>query len=396
MLQNFSTKEILMTKITSKDLYNKIKSFKFSDSEIAIILQCGRNTIVKLKNTETYSHNNSRITNLLKYYNKLDLTFLKNLLHLNEINKKYENEIFQDKVNNFDNFYHFIQMFEYSYNFIENTPTYNGNLYKNLHQHIRNFHMRCNPYYMMMRTFFNKEIRPNIDFNIDFDKKLIKDLQILSFSSSKFNETALKNNYNLKYLKQLQDIINRNTEKLSKRCQNELKTISFSKTSLDITTLSFNDFIKLLYLLSISYTEDENIRFNIYEDSELNKINYIKNQMTKRDAKKYGNLFFYNFARFFNKDKNYYLLEDVLFNYNFHKIENLDKDKYQRKLYQDVEFRINQTMSLIEIVSGLNYKNGDNYEFIFDGDDEISSEPYNNTRIEKIKSIMHSQEEEEI
>lgn len=375
------------------ELYLKLEDLGFNKTEISNLLNCSRNTLLKIIKKEKIDLKFFKTTRIELFleklqHNKLDRKFCKMVESL-ENNKKYYYDVKYEKFN---------RAFTYAVRYIEKNATKitsvnDEDIVNNISMHLKNYHLHFNPYYFVLRQFFNKETRPLIDFNIDFDNNTIIDFQIKAFNSAKYNKKVIKNNYKLTYKEDFQKIINSNIEQLSQRQKEFIKKnkINFElcKKQANQNKIKFKEFIYLLNIICMNYSKNDYIRFNVYEDSFLNKFNYISKNVDKKVNKLLNNIKSYNFARFFNIDKHYYTLEKILINYNFHTLAGLSKDKYTDKIISDVNYRINELEKLIVMVSGLNYKNEDDYNYFDVFNDE---EDYPNAkeldRIEKIKEIL--------
>lgn len=390
-------------------VYIKLATFGFNKDKMCKLLMCSRNTLKKIEDEEPITEN-KRIEQLFEIVEDADKKFFQQLLELNNNLDKYETYFLQNpKID----MHGFNEAFYYPLRYLkkdkeEKNISNEESVITSIRQHMYNFHMNVNPYYMVMRKYFDKEVRPLLDFNIEFKSKRIKDLQIVTLRTAKFNKMAIEKQYKLDYSNKAKMIFE-DIDKLTERQKNYINENNIVFEDCSIDNMSYEDFINFLYVFSLGYSNKELLRFSIYEDNQLKRMEYISEKVSLRLRKRCKEIKYYNFARFFNIDKDYYELEKVLINYKFHRIwklssmmknnknsskynvaigydDELAKEEYINKLYSEVEFRVKELENLILMVSGLEYKDEDNYKWLYEQEDEednVSNDIYE----ERIKEI---------
>ena len=351
-------------------LYEKLRDLGYNKVEISRHFNCSRNTLDKIIKKEMIDKN-TRIDSLCEIIDELTKEFFDQLDGFEKINQKYIEYTFKYSKTNFKLL---SDAFSYSLDYINKSVSENKSrdledLVTYINLHMFNFHMRLNPYYYIMRGYFNKELRPIIDFNIDFENKRIIDFQIKTMRTAKYNKLGITKGYRLDYSEEIKRILK---GELTERQANEknVKNINLPQ-NLDLKNMTFEQFIDLIYLLSIGFSKSYNIRFMVYEDAYLNKFDYIRDSLKEKKYKdRTESIRYYNLARMLNHTKEFMPIEKVFLNYQLDKISGLSRNMYISKIYNDVAFRLNELENLLVMISGLEYKDENPFSYVINSKDE--------------------------
>lgn len=350
------------------EIYQKLELLGLSKTKIAKCFGCSRttvNNIIKKINIDKLD----RVETLYKNKDFITTSYLDQYDKLKELTIEYEKLISANPRVDFTDFF---KAFSYPKRYLNKDTEHSKN--SNLQEfvaatniHMYNFHMRYNPYYYIFRGYFQKESRPLIDFNIDFDSNEIVDIKVQSLSSAKFNTEIIRKNYDMDYKVAFNNVFNyiQNKDKSEQNSGFDLRLkerqMKFIKdncisigSDVSMDRLSYENFIDLMYVFSLGYSDNHELRFLVYEDTKLDRFKYMEKHMkSSKYKKRLHDIRFYNVARLFNIDNRYEKIEDVLCNYNF---DQLSGDGYIKKIYTDVGFRISELDKLIVMVSGIGMK----------------------------------------
>lgn len=222
--------------------------------------------------------------------------------------------------------------------------------------HMNNFHMKLNPYHLLMRRIFHKEYRPVISFNIDYNKNIIKEFAIDSFDSIDESSAPLRYDFNYR-------------EKWSKKYKTE--------------NIDFNEFVDNL----VDFYEGK-LRYSIYLDEIDNEFDYIYNNLNKEHKKIFKQIKYFDLARLFRHEDKYIKVEELVENF---------KTKFEEvKLLSNPNYRNKHIIEVVGKVAGLSQES--NYvsvedvveSFLDDYDKNVILQDSNNRNkaiIEVIKMI---------
>lgn len=187
-------------------------------------------------------------------------------------------------------------------------PKYDEKFIGFIFGHITNFHMRYNPFSLLLRDFFYKEDLPLLTFNIDYHHKNIKSFYLIEFDND--NSKGY-------------------TEFFNK------KTIQFP--------IAFEEFIDLVHEMVGGWI----VRCNVYLDRDDDELGFIEKNIKKSYIEKLDRIHYYDLSRMFNYFENNSkigpLIEDVLTNFN------VEFDKM--KILTDPKYRGEKIVDLVNMVS---------------------------------------------
>lgn len=188
-----------------------------------------------------------------EYISGKDIDIIKKILRIDQLS----NEILKKLTDNPSTIDKALQGFEYLHHWITDSK-YNIEFTDYIFGHIVNFHMRYNPYTLMLRDYFHRENHPVLAFNIDYHNDRIKNYYVIPIQKQGDYQTFpinYKNNMNLK----------------------------------------FTEFIDSLYEIC-----GETIRLNVYLDREDDEFGYLKSKLNSEYRAKIDKMSIYDFSRMFN------------------------------------------------------------------------------------------------
>lgn len=374
-------------------LYEKMQSFGYPKTEIARYFKCSRNTLQKIIDKERVDEIR-RMEELDQIREQLSREFFDQIDQFESLMQQFLQYAFQNPTMRFDRY---TDAFGYILRYLEKSRAEGKNenvadvlAYANMHAY--NFHMRYNPYYYIMRGYFNKEVRPIIDFNIDYENYLVRDFQIKTLRTAHENPKVTEQHYDVDYAQAVQNILHR---KWTPRQQAEAEKYVMHPEKIDVSCMTFHELVQVMYLLCIGYSKRGEIRFMAYDEKGEEKFAFIREQLKgKHDKELFDKVKYYNLARLFQIQHHDFLpLEQVLVYYRMDKIAGMEQQEYCVKIRKDVAFRVAQLEELIIMVSGLELKRSSQYPVFPTGDDEDDMADYHERRRQEIQRIQMQKDE---
>jgi transcriptional regulator with XRE-family HTH domain len=215
------------------------------------------------------------------------------------------------------NIEHLTSIFKYIRYWIDN-PDLGEDYLKAIRIQIENFHMKLNPYYLFFDIYFDKGKNILLAFDIDYNKNIIKKIDVRNSIERK----SIHKNSGINYAEQW------NKEYESKN-------------------VNFETFIKSI----LDFSAKLGIAYNIYIDHIDNQLDYIRDKVKSKTAKSMPGIRHYDIAKLFATIDQVIAVEDMVLNY----LPDTDKNR----ILTDAEYRNENISKVLHMISGANYTKED-------------------------------------
>jgi len=304
-------------------LIKKLLDNGFTQLQLAEFLGVTRQTIKRCADGDVLTSKMGKF----EYIADKDIETIRKIIRIDEINNQILKRL-SDRPVTIDKA---LQGFEYLHHWITEDK-YDISYTDYIFGHIVNFHMRYNPYCLVLRDYFHIENYPVLTFNIDYSTDKIKNYYVLPIKS-----------------------------------QGDLRIFPTNYQS--NMQLEFTAFIDALYAMS-----GQTVKLNVYLDREDDELGYIRNKVNNEYKAKFDKMSIYDFSRMFNffetGTKEGPQIETIL---ELFKIQFTEKT-----LLKESKQRAEKIIELVNLVSlskiRENFKIGS--DVIFDGSSKRSDKKY--------------------